>query len=149
MKKKIIYFILPLLAVVAFLTLVPPHAQAQIINPVLSEELGQSPNEARAGITFVRYFVSVWRAIISVGSLLVLVNFVWGSVEWITAGGDSGKIGKARDKLTQSVIGLVILVSSALIIAFIGRVFFGSAFNILQPRLPSNIEVPLDGIGYG
>lgn len=63
--------------------------------------------------------------------------FLWGAIEWITAGGDSGKVGKARDKITQAIIGLVILVGSFVIIGFIGRVFFGGDFDLLNLTIPT------------
>jgi hypothetical protein len=42
-----------------------------------------------------------------------------GAFEWITSGGDKGKAEKARDKMTQAVIGLVILISAVAILMFI------------------------------
>lgn len=45
-------------------------------------------------------------------ALAVLINLVLAGIEWVTAGGDSGKIQKARDKILQSVIGLIVLAST-------------------------------------
>ena len=42
------------------------------------------------------------------------------------------KIEKARNKITQAVIGLVILVGSFAIIGFISQLFFGEEFSILN-----------------
>lgn len=149
MIKKLIILTLTIATLGALFLFHTQPALAQITNPVISEELGGNPVEAQAGFTFVRYFVSLWRAIMSIGSLIVLIYFLWAAIEWITAGGDAGKVGKARDKITQSIIGLIVLVSSTLIIAFISRVFFGPAFNILQPVFPENIPVDTTQIDVG
>lgn len=149
MTKKLFKVLTFCLLLLSALVLTTQPALAQITNPVISEELGGNAAEASAGLTFVRYFVSLWRAIMSVGALLVLVYFLWAAIEWITAGGDSGKVGKARDKITQSILGLIILVSSTLIIGFISRLFFGSAFNILSPNLPDNLQLEGSAGGSG
>jgi len=114
---------------------------AQIVNKAVPEALGSRPDEAAAGVTFVSYFVSLWRAIMVVGALIVFFYFIWGAIEWIVAGGDSGKLNKARDRMVQSVIGLIILVSSATIIGFIGRVFFGPEFDLLRLRIPDAASI--------
>jgi hypothetical protein len=88
-----------------------PTLIAQIKNPVTGT-LGDNPEEAAAGTTFVNYFVSLWNIFIIFGALIVLVFFLWGALEWITAGGEASKIEKARNRILQSLIGLLILVSS-------------------------------------
>ncbi len=123
-------------AVLTSLVLYVP-AMAQIVNKAIPTNLGSNPDEAAAGITFVSYFVTLWRAIMVIGAIIVFIYFIWGSIEWIVAGGDSGKLNKARDRMVQSVIGLIILVSSATIIGFLGRLFFGSEFDLLNLRLPT------------
>lgn len=107
-----------------------------IKNPVTGE-FGNDAAAASSGATFVTFFILIWRALITIGSLAVLIFFLWGALEWIMAGGDTGKMQKARDKITQSVIGLVILVSSFTIIAFISQLFFGEEFNMLQLTFPT------------
>jgi len=113
-----------------------PKASGGLTNPVIGN-LGNSPTQAAAGVTFLTYFVFLWRAIISIGGLFVLLYFIWGAIEWINAGGDSGKITKARDRITQSMVGLIILVFSFVIIGFLGELFFGDNFNILLLSFPT------------
>jgi hypothetical protein len=59
-----------------------------------------------------------------VSTLLVFANLIVGAFEWITSGGDKGKVDKARERMVNSIVGLVILVSSyailLLIIRFLG-----------------------------
>lgn len=47
-----------------------------------------------------------------VAALLVFVYLIWGGIEWITSGGDKGKMENARNKITAAVIGLIVLAAS-------------------------------------
>lgn len=67
-----------------------------------------------------------------VAGLFVMLNFFLAGFEYITAG-DSKAHAKARERLTTSVIGLVIIVSTYTIIGLIGLIFFGSAGYIINP----------------
>lgn len=114
-----------------------------IINPVIGNLGGQDKGgvggiaEAESGGTFVRFFIIIWRALYTVGGLIVIIMFLWGAISWITGGGDAGKVQKARDQITQAVIGLIILVGSFVIIAYISQVAFGDQFDILNLTLPT------------
>jgi hypothetical protein len=107
-----------------------------ITNPVIGT-FGDNPANARSGSTFVRIFILIWQLAIMIGALVVIVMFIWASLEWILAGGDAGKIQKARDRMMQGVVGLIILASSFVIIGFINTVIFGGEFDILKLTLPT------------
>jgi len=109
---------------------------AAIKNPVIGT-LGNDAAKAASGATFLGYFVSLWRAMISIGSIMVLVYFAWGAIDWITSGGDKGKVDTARTKITNAIIGIIILVSSFTIVGFISNLFFGSDFNLLKLTFPN------------
>ena len=113
------------------------HALTGITNPAI-DELGNDPAAAQDGSTFINYFIVIWRGVIAVGALIVVIYFLWGALEWIYSGGDTGKVQKARDKMTQAVIGLILLVGSFVIISFISMVFFGDNFDILRLQIPGN-----------
>lgn len=76
-----------------------------------------------------------------VGGLLFVFTFIQGAIGWIGAGGDAGKITKARDQMLQGVIGLIILVASYAIIGLVGSIV---GITILTPAamiegvLPTN-----------
>ncbi len=126
-----------MLAMVAF---APVRTFAAITNPVLSENLGgtaDSSQAARDGSIFVGYLVSLWETAINVGGLLVLFYFVWGAFEWITAGSESGKLEKARLRMMHAVVGLLILVSSFVILGYISTALFGEDFSILNLSFPT------------
>ena len=109
----------------SFLSL-PTLAQAAITNPVIGN-LGNNPEQAKTGATFLTYFVTLWRAGINIGALIVLIYFAWGSIEWITSGGDKGKVEAARTKITTAVMGLIVLASSTAILTLVQR-FLGICF---------------------
>ncbi|MBP7842967.1 hypothetical protein KA017_03100 [Candidatus Woesebacteria bacterium] len=118
------------LTIISFFTSTVPSFAA-IINPVTGE-LGNDAEKAASGETFVDYFTTLWNTAVTIGAVAVLIMFLWGALEWITAGGDSSKIEKARSRIMQSIIGLLILVSSFVIIGFISQLFFGEEFSILN-----------------
>lgn len=116
--------------------------RAEITNPAISEELGTDSLKAASGRTFAEYFSYLWNALITVGGITVLIYFLWGAMEWISAGGDSGKLEKARLRILHSFIGMLILVSSFTIIAFLGQIFFGDNFSILNFKFSSTGTSP-------
>jgi hypothetical protein len=119
---------------------------AQITNPVIGN-LGSDAGAATSGSIFLKYFVTLWRSSISIGAIMVLVYFVWGAIDWISAAGDSGKLEKARQKMTQSALGLIILVSSFTLIAFLGQLLFNGEINLLKLTFPSALlesQLPLE-----
>ena len=58
---------------------------------------------------------SIMSGIMVIGALLVLLYLIWGGIEWITSGGDKGKVENARNKITQAIIGLIVLAASTAI----------------------------------
>ncbi len=65
-----------------------------------------------------------------VGSVFFIGYFVMGAFKWVTSGGDTGKVQKARDQMVQGVLGLIMLVAAYGIIGLVGTIF---GLNILQP----------------
>lgn len=51
------------------------------------------------------------------------IYLLWGGVQWITAGGDKDGIDKARKKIINALVGIII-VFSAYVILYIIRVLF-------------------------
>ena len=133
MKKNIFYLMLIIfLAIFLF----PQLIQAQgITNPVIGN-LGTNDASASSGGKFVEYTVYLWRAAITIGSLAVIVYFLLGAFTWITSGGDKGKVEEARNKITNAIIGLVLLVSSFVLLSFLSKILFGGEFDLLKLTIP-------------
>lgn len=81
-----------------------------------------------------------------VAGLWFMTNFILGAVSWISAGGDKGKAQQARDKLTNSVIGLAIVVAAYTIAGLVGSILglnflnLGAALSVLKPT--GNVTPP-------
>lgn len=54
---------------------------------------------------------NILRISMVIAALMVFINYIWAGFEWITGGDDKGKIEKARQKILQSTIGLIVLAS--------------------------------------
>ena len=85
---------------------------AQISNPVIGEDLGTiESSSCEAGNIFVQYFIMLWNAVISIGAILVLVMFIWGAFEWLSADGEASKVAKARGRIINAALGMLLLVA--------------------------------------
>ncbi len=60
--------------------------------------------------------------------LVFLVLMLYAGFQWMTAGGDEGKVKKAREVITQAIIGLIVVVAAYAISSFV----LGSLFNATQ-----------------
>lgn len=47
---------------------------------------------------------------IIVAAVALLIYLLWGAFDWITSGGEKEKLEKARNKMTQAVIGIIIVI---------------------------------------
>jgi hypothetical protein len=83
-----------------------------------------------ATIAFSNLLSQVLNIALVIATIAVLFYLIWGAIDWITAGGDKGKTDKAREKITQSIIGLVLLISSMAIIMFVQNLFGYCLINI-------------------
>ena len=64
------------------------------------------------------------------GGLFFIVTFLIAGINWVTAGGDKGKIEKARISMIQGVLGLVVLIAAYSIIGVVGSVV---GLDLLNP----------------
>ena len=105
-----------------------------ITNPVLpTPATGTSGN---AGVTFLQNAIP---AAISLGFVVgVLVFFFMlliGAIQWISSGGDKQAVETARGKITNAIIGLVILLILFAILQLINVFFKVQILNLSLPTL--------------
>jgi len=105
---------------------------SQITNPAVSTKFGSG----ETNVAFTNFIVTVWQTAITLGALAVLVMLIIGAIEWITAGGDKGKIESARNRITQAIIGLLILIGTVAISTFIGTAF---GIDLLKIQFQDNL----------
>ncbi|MEN8253604.1 MAG: hypothetical protein ABFQ62_04485 [Patescibacteria group bacterium] len=132
MKKNILKTTSFLLTTLASFIAFTKSSFAAITNPAIDPSIGADAGAAAEGSIMLNYFVSIWRTVINIGAIILLIYLLWGGIDWITSGGDSGKVANARNKMTQGVIGMIILAFSFVIVGFIGNLFFGDQFDILS-----------------
>lgn len=68
---------------------------------------------------FGDFVSSVLNVILIIASIATLLYLVWGGLNWIMAGGDKTKVEEARNRITNAVIGLLIVAASWAIFLFI------------------------------
>jgi len=101
---------------------------------------GQAVDQDLAGAqfqTFGDFLSRILSLILIVAGLMLLLYMIWGAINWMSAGGDSGKVQKARDQITQAVIGLVVLLSTLAIFNLL-QTFFG--FEIITYDRTTRIQ---------
>jgi len=134
MKKKLTFASLS--GLLTNFTLVK-SVKAQLQNPALGDTLGNDPEGAASGSLLISQFVRLWRVMMTVGALAVIIFFIWGAFEWLTSGDDAKGAEKARNRIMNAVIGLVILVLSFVIVGFIGELLFEGEFDLLELTIPT------------
>ncbi|MEA2057012.1 MAG: pilin [Patescibacteria group bacterium] len=70
-------------------------------------------------VTFLSNLIGFFTVL---GGLFFIVYFCMGAFQWISSGGDSGKVEKARNRMMHSTLGLIVMVVSYSLIGIIGRV---------------------------
>ena len=74
-----------------------------------------------------------------VAGVFFIYSFIMGGLNGIGAGGDQGKITKAREQMTQAAVGLVVVVISYAVIGLIGSVI---GLDLLEPAKALGKLVP-------
>jgi hypothetical protein len=96
------------------------------------------------GIAFFgKLFPTAIAALLVIGTVVFVFMLLTGGISYITAGGDKGKVEEARQRLTNALIGLLILFSFFAILNIV-ECFFGiglrqitiAAFNITFAGTP-------------
>jgi len=109
---------------------------AQINNPALPAIIGggQSP-DFNKGTTALGSLVSALvGALFVAGFLLAFIYLIMGGFTWITASGDKTKLEKARDEITNSIIGIIIVAAAYALTSLVAN-FFG--LSLLKLPFPS------------
>jgi len=94
------------------------------------------------GLEGADYFGALIKSLIGisfvVASIIFIFIFIMGAIQWITSNGDKGAVQAAQSKITNAIIGLVILLSLFALLRVVGD-FFG--LEIFQ-----NFEINIDNL---
>lgn len=96
-----------------------------------SDAYSKGSNTASGALSNLELFISnIIGFMTAIGSVFFVIYFILGAFEWITSGGDKGKAEKARNRMLNGAIGLVIIVASYAILGLLGS-FIG--LDLLNP----------------
>lgn len=85
--------------------------------PVILDIAGEAAKQGLQGASqhtsadggFGIFMSSMMGAAMVLAAIAAFAFMLWGAVEWITSAGDKSKMESARNKITNSVVGLVVL----------------------------------------
>ena len=103
---------------------------AQITNPVLPASIGKGA-VSDGGNALGKLISSLIGALFIAGFLLAVVFVIQGGISWITAGGDKTKLETARDQITNSLVGIIVVGASYALTTLVAN-FFGLDFAHLS-----------------
>lgn len=148
---------------VSFSLFVGPLATTSLVKTVYAEEpielnfgdlakdknvIGTAKYESDDGEAgFGALIGQILSIVLTLAAIIVFIMLIWGGLEWITAGGDKGKIEKARNRITQSIIGMFVLAAVVAIFMMLQTLL---KFEILEfsnkaaPAPPTNPRDPGD-----
>jgi len=103
---------------------------------VVEKPAGVGAFDSQAGGVGLLVFISNGIQLLTVvAGIWTLFNIIFAGYIYITASGDSGAASKVSDKITQSVIGLLIIVGAYSIVGLLGLLLFGDAGYFLNPTI--------------
>ena len=104
-----------------------------ITNPAIDPQAGLNPGYIGGAPTLQSYLQGIVAVVIGIGGIVSFFMLLWGSYEYMTAGGDKEATQRATKRITQSLVGLALLLSSFAII-YVVEILFG--VNVLEFPLP-------------
>ncbi len=110
---------------------------AQIRNPVLPPSIGGggNPNAEGGGAALGGLIGNLVGALFIAGFLLTFMQLLTGGISWITAGGDKQKLQEARDKITNSLMGLIVVGAAFALSSLVARFFGLDLANLTIPGI--------------
>ncbi len=112
----------------------------KVIPPTDAYSKGSDAANGTAALTNLELFISNTIGFLtSLASIFFIVYFFLGALSWVTSGGDKGKTEKARDQMTQGVLGLVVIIASYAVIGLVGNVI---GLKILNPAEQIKLIIP-------
>jgi len=78
----------------------------------------------------VKLLSSIIGVITVLGAIFFIVYLFLAAFDWLSAGGDSGKVEKARNRIMQGVIGLIVMVMAYSILGIISRIIGIDLINL-------------------
>lgn len=104
----------------------------KLIAPPGVEQYIQKSSDDIALIFFLSNMIRVFTI---VAGVFVVFNVILAAFFFLNSSGDASAYEKARIQVTQSIIGLLIIIMSYTLTGIVGLVFFGDAAIFLNPKI--------------
>lgn len=98
-----------------------------IAGKAVSQQVPGSAGLTSADAGFGKLLGGLLSFVMLIAVVLAFLYIIWGSMDWVSSGGDKGKVEAARTKITTAVIGMIVLASSTAILTLVQR-FLGICF---------------------
>lgn len=87
------------------------------------------------GVGLILFLSNLIRLGIVIAAVYALINLMLAGFQYITAAGDAKAVGQAGEKITHTLIGLLVVAGSFVLAAIFGLLIFGQADAILRPTI--------------
>ncbi len=110
-----------------------------INNPAIPNLVNKKSDDAPA--LFGKFIANLVGVLLIIATILALLQLLQGGIGWITSGGDKTALESSRDRITNALIGLVIVFAAwsiyLVILQFLGISLIGNdgSFNLNLPSL--------------
>ncbi|HEX9817331.1 MAG TPA: hypothetical protein VGA89_00325 [Patescibacteria group bacterium] len=70
---------------------------------------------------FGNFMSGLMSGVMVLAALVTFLYLIWGALEWITSAGDKGKLESARNKISQALVGLIVLATTTALFILLQR----------------------------
>jgi len=96
------------------------------VSPPAGMNIGGGSTPTQALGTFIGWGINIF---ITVAGLFMLLYLLWGALDWINSSGEKEKLTKAQQKITNAIIGMVIV----FVVLVVFNVLAGQMLGIVTP----------------
>jgi hypothetical protein len=109
------------------------------ISPPPAMNVGGSDPVAGLG-KFIGFGIQMF---ILAAGMFLLLYLLWGAFDWITSGGEKEKISKAQSKITNALIGMLLI----FVVLTIFNLLAGNILGIVEPNGSGGFNIKLPTLG--
>ena len=100
---------------------IPTVTFEEIVRSTVPGGVGATAQDVIDVPWLTNYIAGVYRYATSVAVVIAGVMFVVGAFQYLTAGGDAGRVSKGRERITNAVIGLLLVFASIVRLGFVAN----------------------------
>lgn len=106
-----------------------------IIKPDAVRNFDTAGNVGEGEIGILSFMSTMITYMTVVAGVWAIVNLLLAGYTYVTSSGNSQTHTKVRDRLTMTVLGLVLMVTVYAVAAILGTIFFGNSLYFLNPEI--------------